>query len=191
MTDAHTPRREARPLPWVERWLQGCQPGQQMLDLACGSGRHVQAGLALGLRVLAVDRNAQALARLPRGTETLCADLEGQAWPFMDRRFDVIVVTHYLFRPRLALLAGLLAPGGRLIYSTFAHGNARFGKPSNPDYLLAEGELWARARLAGLSVIAYEHGLDPGESPAIVQRLCAVRPIAGQEWPGQLELAFF
>ena len=67
----------------------------------------------------------------------------------------------------------------------------RFGKPSNPDYLLDEGELFARARQAGLSVIAYEHGLSPGESPAIVQRLCPARPIAGQEWPGQLELAFF
>jgi SAM-dependent methyltransferase len=147
-----------------------------VLDFAAGSGRHALLAHALGARVLAVDRNAGALASLDEGIETEAIDLEEGPWRLPSAAFDAVIVTNYLFRPRFALLCGLLAPSGLLIYETFARGNEAYGKPSNPAFLLTEGELYERARLAGLAVVAYESGFSGPEQPAIVQRLCAVRP---------------
>lgn len=161
---------------WVTRWLRDCPPGATLLDFAAGSGRHARAAHALGMIVTAADRDQAALdglSDLP--VERIAADLECGAWPFGSRRFDVVVCTNYLFRPRLALLAALVGAGGRLVYETFAAGHERFGRPSNPAYLLRDGELLDLARAAGLRVAGYEQGLREGGSPALVQRLCALR----------------
>jgi SAM-dependent methyltransferase len=150
-----------------------------VLDLACGSGRHARLFAAHGHQVVAVDRAAEALAAAAGpGIATLQADLEaeGAAWPFAAARFAGIVVTNYLHRPLLADLVRSLAPGGVLIYETFALGNEAFGKPSNPAFLLAPGELLALAGQGGLRVIAYEDGLVGVPRPALVQRLCAAGP---------------
>ncbi len=174
--------------PWVLRWLADLPVGSRVLDFASGAGRHARAAADAGHRVTAIDRDAEALAGLARtGIECICTDLEAGPWPFAGRAFDAVVVTNYLFRARFALLAGTLAPGGRLVAATFAAGNAEFGRPRNPDFLLAPGELLRRAAAAGLMVLAYEHGLRADPAPAVVQRVCAIRPKAGQSWPGQLK----
>jgi len=146
-----------------------------VLDFAAGSGRHAREARRLGLRATAIDRDAGALAGIGEGIATRAADLEGGEWPFGRERFDAVVVTNYLFRPCFALLAALVAPGGRLVYETFAQGNERYGRPSNPAFLLAPGELLVRARRAGLSVIGYEAGIVQRPAPAVIQRVCAVR----------------
>jgi len=164
------------PSGWVRRWAGRIPAGSTVLDLACGSGRHSRYLAGLGYRVLAVDRDEAALEGL-RGAqyiETLSADLEGGGWPLGGRTFGGIVVTNYLHRPLFAAIVSALAPGGALIYETFAAGNEKFGKPSNPAFLLRPGEL---LELAGgsLKVVAYED-MEVGEPrPAMVQRLCAVR----------------
>ena len=104
----------------------------------------------------------------------LAADLEAAAWPFAGRRFDAIVVTNYLHRPLLPVLVDSLEPGGVLVYETFARGNEKFGKPSNPDFLLAPGELLEAVR-GRLRVVAYEDLVVTAPRPAAVQRLCARR----------------
>lgn len=156
-----------------------------MLDFAAGSGRHAHHAHRVGLRATAIDRDALALRELEPGPAVRVADLESGVWPFGDERFDAVVVVNYLFRPRFALLAALVAPGGLLVCETFAQGNERYGRPSNPDFLLAEGELWERSRRAGLSIVAYEHGLVERPRPAVVQRVCALRP-GGVEPLGRL-----
>lgn len=104
------------------------------------------------------------------------ADLESGPWPFAaHERFDAVVVANYLFRPRFALLASLVAPGGLLVYETFAQGNERHGRPSNPHFLLAPGELFERAQRAGLTVLEYATGIVQRPSPAAIQRACAIR----------------
>jgi SAM-dependent methyltransferase len=110
------------------------------------------------------------------GVETRVEDLESGRWSFSAERFDVVVVTNFLHRPRLDLLAGLLEPGGRLIYETFARGNERYGKPSNPSFLLADDELHAWARRCGLLVVAFEQGFVAAPKSARIQRVVAVRP---------------
>ena len=163
---------------WVQRFAPLAQPGE-VLDLACGSGRHARHFAALGYQVLALDRDPEALAHaLGEGIATLLADLEDGVtpWPFSPGRFAAIVVTNYLHRPLLAQLAASLAPDGILIYETFANGNGAFGKPSNPAFLLQPGELLALASANGLRVIAFEDGYTDLPKPAMVQRLCACGP---------------
>jgi len=174
----HTPAHGSQtPSDWVCRWthLIPRQPGPaRVLDLAAGQGRHSRWLAAQGLTVLALDRDGEALQALhdlhPQ-VSTRVADLEGAPWPLTGQRFDAVVVTNYLWRPLWPQLLASLAPGGVLIYETFAHGNATVGKPSRPDFLLQPGELLRAC--AALRVVAYEDGFLP--TPArYLQRLVAV-----------------
>jgi len=163
--------------PWIERFA-ALVPGGEVLDLACGSGRHARHMAQLGHAVIAVDADAEALAAAAGdGIKTTQIDLEeeGAAWPFGAGRFAGIVVTNYLHRPLLDAMVGSLAANGMLLYETFAEGNAAFGKPSRPAFLLQPGELLELANKHGLRVIAYEEGVVNHPKPAMVQRICAVR----------------
>ena len=163
---------------WVARWAPLIRPGGEVLDVACGGGRHSRLLARLGFEVIAVDRDLAGFADPPAGVDLVRADLEAGPWPFGGRRFDGVVVTNYLHRPLLPVLAESLEPGGVLLYETFARGNERFGRPSNPDYLLAPGELLEAVR-GRLRVVAYEDLVVDEPRPAAVQRLCARREAGG------------
>ena len=162
------------PSAWVCRFAPLIAPGGRVLDLACGQGRHARYLAGLGYRVEAVDRDGTALATLAgvTGVETRSADLEAAPWPCGAGRFDGVVVTNYLHRPLIAALLDALRPGGVLIYETFALGNEKLGRPSNPEFLLRPGELlqWVAGRL---NVIAFEQGAVERPKPAVIQRICA------------------
>ena len=151
-----------------------------MLDLACGGGRHARLFAGLGHPVLAIDRDSDALeSAAGPGVTTRQIDLEaeGVVWPYEDDRFAGIVVTNYLHRPLFPHLVRSIAPGGVLIYETFAKGNEQFGKPFNPAFLLRHGELLEVARTGVMRVIAFEDGYVEMPKPAMVQRLCAVKAL--------------
>ncbi len=176
MPDCHA----GHPSAWINRWLAPVSRSQRALDLACGSGRHARLASERGYRVLAVDRNPDGQERLAdcKDLEFRTEDLEGGRWSFSAERFAVVMVTNYLFRPKLDDLPTLLDPGGRLLYETFGQGQAAYGKPSNPDFLLAAGELLALASRHQLTVLAFEDGVEavaPGGWRR-VQRIVAVRP---------------
>lgn len=164
------------------------------MDLAAGSGRHSLYLANQGFAVLAVDREPFALKALATATSDLDInveqlDLEGAIWPLSDKAglFDAVVVTNYLYRPYLQLLPDLLAEGGILMYETFAIGNAAFGKPSNPDFLLQTGELLDFAARHSLHVLAYEDLYENEPKPAMVQRLCAVKGGLKERHPLQFQ----
>jgi len=160
------------PSSWILRHLGLVPAGGAVLDLAAGSGRHTRLALDRGYRVTALDRDVSDLGRIA-GAEVIVHDLEdGTPFPLTERRFEGIIVTNYLWRPLLPALPGLLARGGVLLYETFARGNERFGKPSNPAFLLTPGELLDAAR-PPLRVIAYEDLEIEEPRPACVQRIAA------------------
>ena len=161
---------------WVERHIDKLSAGSHILDFACGKGRHTRWLMARGFQVTAVDINLSGIADLPeqKALTRLECDLEQGAWPFDAQSFDGIVVTNYLHRPALPHLLESLTIGGVLLYDTFAVGNERFGKPSNPDFLLRPGELLERLA-KNMKVLAYDHGPVAWPKPAIRQRLCAIR----------------
>lgn len=150
--------------------------GGPVLDLACGVGRHTRLFLARGHPVTAIDRDLSGVADLAGtpGLETLEADLEdGSPFPLAGRRFAGVVVTNYLYRPLFPALVAAVAPGGVLIYETYARGNEDFGRPRNPDHLTKPGDLLEAVR-GHLRVIAYEDLIDQTPKPAARQRICAV-----------------
>jgi SAM-dependent methyltransferase len=164
------------PSDWILRWQHLIPAGGHVLDVACGPGRHLYPLHAQGHRVTGVDRSPEALAALEplaqAGAEIVQADIENGPWPFAGRQFNAVLVTHYLWRARLADIVAAVAPGGVLLYETFAQGNESVGKPSRPDFLLAPGELLSVAQ--GLRVVAYEDGFIESP-PRFVQRIAAVR----------------
>ena len=162
------------PSSWVRRWAHLIPPGGQVLDLACGAGRHMQWLASQGHQVLGVDRCPQALALAAPFGQTLQADIENGPWPLDGKRFDGVVVTHYLWRPLWPRILACVAPGGVLIYETFAQGHETVGRPSRPDFLLAPGELLQVAAQGGLRVVAYEDGFAQ-HPERFVQRIAAVR----------------
>ena len=162
------------PSPWVQRWAPSIRPGGVVLDVAAGSGRHARWLARMGFEVEAVDRDATLFADPPAQVRLVEADIEGGPWPYAGRCFDGIVVANYLHRPLLPLLANSLERGGILIYETFAQGHERFGKPSNPDFLLNPGELLEAVR-GKLRVLAYEDLTVSEPRPAALQRLAARR----------------
>lgn len=123
-----------------------------------------------------VDRSAEAIASAARFGRTLLADIEDGPWPFAGQRFGAVVVTNYLWRARLPDIVAAVAPGGVLLYETFAAGNESVGKPARADFLLQPGELLAAC--TGLRVVAYEDGFLAGPE-RFVQRIAAVRPPEG------------
>ena len=172
------PHESLDPSAWVTRWASLIAPGGRVLDVASGKGRHARWFAARGHPVDAVDRDAEAIASLAAvpGVHAVCADIESGAWPLANARYGAVCVTNYLHRPLFPALLDALAPGGVLIYETFARGNERYGRPSNPDFLLEAGELLEIVR-GRLTVIAYEDVVVAEPRPACIQRICASHAI--------------
>jgi SAM-dependent methyltransferase len=176
---SHAARGE--PSRWVKRWAHLVEAGGAVLDVASGGGRHARFFASRGYPVTAIDRDAAALESMSGvdGIATIAADIENGPWPLpADAQFAAVVVTNYLHRPLFPQLLGALAPGGVLIYETFAQGNETVGKPSNPAFLLAPGELIDAVR-GLLRVVAFQDGFLAEPRPAYVQRICAVRAADG------------
>jgi len=176
---------DGSPAEWVLRFAHLILPGARVLDLAAGRGRHARFLAARGARVLAVDRDAEALAALAGvdGVDTEVADLEAGTWPLGEARFNAVVVVHYLHRPLFPYLRAALEPGGVVLYETFARGNEAHGRPRSPDFLLAPGELldWA-AQAPPLTVVAFEQGtVRRADDTVVIERLAAVAP--AHPWP--------
>lgn len=167
-----------KPSHWVQRFLPGVKKGGDILDVACGGGRHLRTALEQGYSVTGIDRDLSQVEDLGIRPDVglIEADLEaGRPFPLKDMRYDGVLVSNYLWRPILDDIIGCVSDDGVLIYETFALGHERKGKPSSPDFLLKNNEL-LEAVLPRLTVVAYEHGLRGGDYPKIVQRIAACGP---------------
>lgn len=119
------------------------------LDLACGRGRHALLLARAGLTVRAVDRDRDAISelraegnRMGLAVEAGVLDLETDPPPILgESLYDMIVVVNYLHRPLMPMIRAAVKPGGRIFYETFTTRQAERGKPTNPAFLLKNGEL--------------------------------------------------
>lgn len=161
---------------WIKRYIDLVRPGGHVLDVAAGGGRHVVLCRLLGLRVTAIDRDVSALATLSAdaGVHVVAADLEAAPWPLGPEQFDAVIVVNYLWRPAIPAILAAVAPGGVVLWETFAAGNERFGRPRNPDFLLRPNEL-LHATADGFDILAFEQTSEPDPEPAVRQRIAARR----------------
>ncbi len=176
MTDRPDPTHDrTEPSPWVLRFSDRIPAGGDVIDIACGAGRHGRLLLEKGHPVTFVDIDTEGLDDLGGRSDVAVieTDLETEGfWPFAGHAYDGVIVTNYLWRPILPQIIDLVAPGGLLIYETFAVGNEAFGKPSNPDYLLKPDELLS-AIDGKLEVLEFEQVETETPKPAVVQRIAA------------------
>lgn len=165
------------PSDWIRRWSHLVPAGGSVLDVACGQGRHMRWFYERNQAVTGIDKAQEAIESIAHLGEAICADIEAGPWPLPGRRFDCVVVTNYLWRPLLPTILDSVAPGGVLLYETFAQGNESVGRPARADFLLRPGELLKACQ--GLRVVAYEDGFL-AEPARFVQRIAAVRePLPG------------
>jgi ubiquinone/menaquinone biosynthesis C-methylase UbiE len=123
--------------------LARLQPGEQALDVGCGTGTlalAVARRMGRTLRVVGIDPSAQQVARARAKAARRHATIEFQIavieqLPFPDQSFDVVFSTlmmHHLPAPLkrqgLAETARVLKPGGRLVIGDFARKQDRTGR---------------------------------------------------------------
>ncbi len=122
----------------VDFWnLFRIQPGERVLDLGCGNGRHTIEAAGWDCRVVAMDLDREELARgrymfyadwnagrLPGFAQFLKGD--AQHLPFADRTFDKIICTEVLEHVHdderaMRELFRILRPGGEIAVSCPHH----------------------------------------------------------------------
>ncbi len=124
------------------------------LDLACGTGRKGLYLLRQGVPVVFADIRPAALQAVKEQiavekpdrqlADFWQVDLEqAGSTPLAGRQFGAILVFRYLHRPLLPAIREASIPGGLVIYETFTVDQPRFGRPTNPDFLLQRRELAA------------------------------------------------
>lgn len=162
------------PSPWLTENADLLPRGGQVLDLACGRGRHALLMASAGFAVRAVDRNPNVIAflqetagRMHLQVDAAVIDLETEPPPDLTAStYDVVLVFNYLHRPLFPALRHALKPGGRIFYETFTTRQAERGHPRNPDFLLRDGEL--AERLAPLAVVRSREGEADGRFTASI-----------------------
>ncbi len=122
--------------------LAQLQPGEEVLDVGCGTGTlALEAARWVGRegRVTGIDPGDQQIAHARAKAARRHVDIDFQVGvieqlPFHDHIFDVVLSTlmmHHLPAPLkrqgLAEIARVLKPGGRLIIADFTHKQERTG----------------------------------------------------------------
>ena len=172
------------PSSWISRFAHLVQPQGQVLDIACGLGRHMRLFHAQNHRVVGIDQSQAAIDAVANLGQAIQADIENGPWPLSGQQFDAVVVTNYLWRPLWSQILDSVKPGGLLLYETLAQGNEAFGKPSRADFLLAPGELLQVCK--GWHIVAYEHG-QLRQPERVVQRIAAIKPTTDSTHPVLLQ----
>ncbi len=119
------------------------QPGEQVLDVGCGTGTlamEVQPRVGATGHVAGIDPGTQQIARARRSAAQRHVPIDFQIGvieqlPFPDQTFDVVLSTlmmHHLpaslKRQGLAEIARVLKPGGRLVIADFKRKQERQGQ---------------------------------------------------------------
>ena len=117
--------------------------GLNALDVACGSGRNSIFLANNGFNVTAIDISEVALNSLNEKNnpkiKTQLVDLDTHK--FDENSYDLIIMTNFLDRKAIPKLVNALKKDGVLFIETYMFHEENEKPPSNPDFLLKEGEL--------------------------------------------------
>ena len=159
-------------VPEVRQWARTLPAGAAVLDLGCGPGLPLTAVLvAEGLAAYGVDAApsfVQAFRRNLPHTPIACEAVQDS--PFFGRTFDGVLAWGLLFllspahqRQLLTRIAGVLAPGGRLLFTAPAlpliWRDAMTGLPSQ-----SLGAPAYRHHLAALGLTLLSESEDEGQN---------------------------
>ena len=164
------------------RWIINCVEAVtnnkelQILDFASGNGRHSKSLANNKRKITAVDKDDVKLSTYKnyKSIKTICFDLESEeSWPLKRKYYDIVIVTNYLYRPKIKKIVDLVKENGYLFYETFARGNEKYGKPSNPNFLLNDREL-IKLFKKNFKILYYFNGQEFSNKMKIIQR-CAIK----------------
>ena len=128
---AHFAPLEAHTTPQASRLVKhaGIQPGQRVLDVACGTGVVAVTAARLGARVTGLDLTPELLERAREnagvaGVEVDWHEGDLEELPFGDAAFDAVLSQFgHIFAPRpqvaVAEMLRVLKPGGTIAFSTW------------------------------------------------------------------------
>ncbi len=130
------------PIDLVREYAQ-LAPGKKALDLACGMGRHSKYLASEGFEVDALDISSVAISHLQGFEHITAKEVDFDSYTLPKETYDLIVCVYFLKRSLFAQMIDALKPNGILLMETFLHDPANEREPSNPAFLLNEGELEA------------------------------------------------
>ena len=163
------------------RWIINCVEAVtnnkelQILDFASGNGRHSKRLANNKRKITAVDKDDVKLSTYKnyKSIKTICFDLESEeSWPLKRKYYDIVIVTNYLYRPKIKKIGDLVKENGYLVYETYARRNDRCGTPSNPNFLLKDREL-IKVFKKNFKILYYFNGQE-FSNKKIIQR-CAIK----------------
>jgi SAM-dependent methyltransferase len=166
----------------------GLRPGERVLDMGCGAGRHAFEMYRRGADVVAFDHDADELAavreifeamrdqgEVPAGAEADVKEGDALSLPFAAGEFDRIVAAEVLEHipadiPALAELVRVLRPGGTIALTVprwlpevicWQLSDDYHNVPGGHIRIYSEKELVSKATNAGLAYLSrdYAHGL--------------------------------
>lgn len=138
----------------------------QALDVAAGMAANAICLAGHGMETEAWDVSDVAVAAVNRFARERRLPLTARirdvaARPPAPASLDVITVSRFLHRPLCTALSAALRPGGLMFYQTFTRLKVNDAGPSNPDFLLEDGEL---LRLfSDLDPVIYREERDLGD----------------------------
>ena len=142
-----------------------------VLDLACGSGRNGLYLINNNIPVVFADIKSSALEQVKTAVAANTADVsssvdfwqvdfeqdstehnsalqdsveQAELQPLTGKCYSAVMVFRYLHRPLFEQIKQAVMAGGYVIYETFTVDQSKFGRPSNPKFLLKHGELAER-----------------------------------------------
>ncbi|MCB9452943.1 MAG: methyltransferase domain-containing protein [Anaerolineaceae bacterium] len=129
------------------------KPGMKVLDVACGSGLHLQTYREAGCAITGIDKSPSMLgvARKNLGEEADLHLADAQHMPFPDDTFDLVTISLAIHEMRQPMREGVMAemkrvlqPEGRILVTDYHTGPYPF-----PDGWLQKGVLTIAEIVAG------------------------------------------